>query len=380
MLIQREMAQELVLLSSRLIGEKVLITDTDGIIIGCSDEERIGELHEASLDVLQTRQSSSHDQDTASELQGTFAGITLPLEYDGKLIGTVGITGDPRHVGRYGELIRAFSEMLMRTRENQRLRADRDRESLSLLREILDLDGTAEQEERIILRAEAMGCSLPGHRAAVLVQLDEPSEDMELLREAFYQIFDPATEIAGPLSPHRILTLSICRSEPADIKALRDRCRALYENLRALKMNCVIGIGAPADDLPQLKRSCEDAMQTVRIALKTDPRPAVLSSEEAALERMIASIPSVRYSKNAVSAMEILQRQKDSEEIMQMIVVWCQHAFNVSDTARALFIHKNTLIYRLERVERLTGFDLRSFRDALTLYLMIMSRRYAREG
>ena len=41
-----------------------------------------------------------------------------------------------------------------------------------------------------------------------------------------------------------------------------------------------------------------------------------------------------------------------------------------------MFIHKNTLIYRIERVERLTGFKLRSFRDAMLLYMLVCIQQY----
>ena len=125
MSVLEEFSRELVVLSTRLIGEKVLFTDTDGIIIGCSDEKRIGDMHEASLDVLRTRQTGSHDIQAASGLKGTFEGITLPLEYGDRLVGTVGITGDPQRVAQYGQMIKAFAEMMLRYRAGQIQRTQR---------------------------------------------------------------------------------------------------------------------------------------------------------------------------------------------------------------------------------------------------------------
>ncbi|MBO4837077.1 MAG: helix-turn-helix domain-containing protein, partial [Clostridia bacterium] len=56
-----------------------------------------------------------------------------------------------------------------------------------------------------------------------------------------------------------------------------------------------------------------------------------------------------------------------------------ENSFSISDTARAMFIHKNTLIYRIERVERLTGFRLRSFRDAMLLYMAVCIQQYGEQ-
>ena len=74
--------------------------------------------------------------------------------------------------------------------------------------------------------------------------------------------------------------------------------------------------------------------------------------------------------------MKIIDSQKDADEIKQMIIIWCQQGFSVSNAARALFVHKNTLLYRMDRLKRQTGYDLRVFRDALTLYLMIGMQQF----
>ncbi len=373
-------SQELVELSGRLIGEKVLITDTAGIIIGCTDTERLGELHEASLDVMQTGLSNSHDNNAASSLRGTFAGITLPLEYENRVVGSVGITGDPERVVQYGQMIRAFIEMILRFRAGQRQLVVRDRESLNLIREILYFNGAEDQETRISGQANAIGYDLAAPYAALVVQTEEKPEDPDILQNTVVQVFDPVTNIVGAFSPGQVIVLadhSAGGHDPADISRLLDQCRKLHENLeKVLNTPCVIGIGGAASGIPDLQEACRDALFTAHTAMRMSPRPAVLSAEEVALERIISKIPDKTYSHAASRAMEIIRDQKDAEEIKQMIITWCQQGFSVSDTARALFIHKNTLLYRMERLQRLTGYDLRVFRDALTLYLMIGMQQF----
>lgn len=373
-------SQELVELSGRLIGEKVLITDTAGIIIGCTDTERLGELHEASLDVMQTGLSNSHDNNAASSLRGTFAGITLPLEYENRVVGSVGITGDPERVVQYGQMIRAFIEMILRFRAGQRQLVVRDRESLNLIREILYFNGAEDQETRISGQANAIGYDLAAPYAALVVQTEEKPEDPDILQNTVVQVFDPVTNIVGAFSPGQVIVLADHAAgghDPADISRLLDQCRKLHENLeKVLNTPCVIGIGGAASGIPDLQEACRDALFTAHTAMRMNPRPAVLSAEEVALERIISKIPDKTYSHAASRAMEIIRDQKDAEEIKQMIITWCQQGFSVSDTARALFIHKNTLLYRMERLQRLTGYDLRVFRDALTLYLMIGMQQF----
>ncbi len=57
--------------------------------------------------------------------------------------------------------------------------------------------------------------------------------------------------------------------------------------------------------------------------------------------------------------------------------VFCfENNLNVSETARKLFVHRNTLVYRLEKIKKLTGLDLREFDDAITFKVALMVKKY----
>ena len=53
-----------------------------------------------------------------------------------------------------------------------------------------------------------------------------------------------------------------------------------------------------------------------------------------------------------------------------------ENNLNVSETSRKLFVHRNTLVYRLERIRKLTGLDLRQFEDAVTFKVALMVKKY----
>ena len=382
MSVLEEFSQELVILSTRLIGEKVLFTDTEGIIIGCSDEDRVGELHEASLDVLRTRQSGAHDTRAASGLKGTFEGITLPLEYGDSLVGTVGITGDPQRVSQYGQMIKAFAEMMLRYRAGQFQRTQKERECQDLVRQVMHFNGSDEKLEQIRAQAESMGYDLSLPRAAVLIRA-EPGAETEndgkdnTAEEMIRQYFDRHQYICAVPEPRKILALPTV-PEDRGMAGLLEDCRALYRQLEAVGFRGVICLGSMARGIRELRESCEDARMTSGIALHMKPRPQVITAEETLMERMIISIPSGRC-QGIRTALNVLNDQRDAAELRHLIRCWCENSFSISDTARAMFIHKNTLIYRIERVERLTGFRLRSFRDAMLLYMAVCIQQYGEQ-
>ena len=53
-----------------------------------------------------------------------------------------------------------------------------------------------------------------------------------------------------------------------------------------------------------------------------------------------------------------------------------ENNLNVSETSRQLFIHRNTLVYRIEKLQKTTGLDLRSFDDAVTFKIALMVESY----
>ena len=64
------------------------------------------------------------------------------------------------------------------------------------------------------------------------------------------------------------------------------------------------------------------------------------------------------------------------EEMMATMEKFMECSLNVSETSRQLFIHRNTLVYRLDRMQKLTGLDLRNFDDAITFKLAMMVSKY----
>ena len=64
------------------------------------------------------------------------------------------------------------------------------------------------------------------------------------------------------------------------------------------------------------------------------------------------------------------------EELLMTIETFFENSLNISSTSRALYAHRNTLVYRLDKIKKLTGLDIRVFEDALTLRLALMVSSY----
>ena len=68
--------------------------------------------------------------------------------------------------------------------------------------------------------------------------------------------------------------------------------------------------------------------------------------------------------------------RRKSEETLTTINKFFENNLNVSETSRQLYVHRNTLVYRLEKLEKSTGLDIRKFDDALTFKIAMMVVSY----
>ena len=69
----------------------------------------------------------------------------------------------------------------------------------------------------------------------------------------------------------------------------------------------------------------------------------------------------------------------DDEEAMSTINKFFENNLNISETARQLYVHRNTLVYRLERIEKAIGLDIRTFDDAMTFRFAVMGIAHLRD-
>ena len=70
----------------------------------------------------------------------------------------------------------------------------------------------------------------------------------------------------------------------------------------------------------------------------------------------------------------------DDEEAMSTINKFLENSLNISETARQLYVHRNTLVYRLERIQKAIGLDIRNFDDAMTFRIAVMVLAHMRDN
>jgi carbohydrate diacid regulator len=112
--LDHDLAQDIVDRAMAILPCNVNVMDSQGLILGSGEPERINTRHEGAQLVLANGRVVEIDAPTAKHLKGVQPGINLPLMLDQRLIGVLGITGEPEQLRTYAELVRMTAEMLVR--------------------------------------------------------------------------------------------------------------------------------------------------------------------------------------------------------------------------------------------------------------------------
>ena len=165
--------------------------------------------------------------------------------------------------------------------------------------------------------------------------------------------------------------------EGAEGKDLYKIARQIEDTLtEELNLKVVIGIGTVVGHIRDLARAYKEAQVAIDVGKVFDTEKSIINYENLGIGRLIYQLPTTLcemflqevFKKNPIDALD--------QETLFTINKFFENNLNVSETARKLFVHRNTLVYRLEKIKKLTGLDLREFDDAITFKVALMVKKY----
>ncbi len=165
--------------------------------------------------------------------------------------------------------------------------------------------------------------------------------------------------------------------EGAESKDLYKVALGIQEALsKELGIKTVIGVGTIVSHVRDLARAYKEAQVAIDVGKVFDTEKSIINYENLGIGRLIYQLPTTLcemflqevFKKNPIDSLD--------QETLYTINKFFENNLNVSETARKLFVHRNTLVYRLEKIKKLTGLDLREFDDAITFKVALMVKKY----
>ncbi len=379
-LLDRKLCEKLVQSASLTIGHNVLITGADGYVIASNDTSRVDSLHEASLEVIRSAHKIYHDASAACKLAGTKPGITIPIIIDSIVIGTIGITGTPHEISQYALLIQQLAQIFLDFEKRQRSTTRIDYQKKNLLREIITYDSRTCDESSIYESAYEFGTDLKAVRIAIkLEEKGDPHADpsdgthQKQILECLTRNFTHPQDFICPQNHIDCVVFAFKDSNMSEqqyLETLQQKCLCVSKECADAGIHVYIGIGSFSQSLQALRLSYEDAcfaIKSLRAGIRSTP---CLYSGDVIFEKLADKLPEEIYNEVFSQLFGQIKGLKKNQEVFQTIEHWFQQRFNFAQTARALHIHKSTLVYRFHRIYETCGLDMYDLDKVLAIYLL----------
>ncbi|OPX45488.1 carbohydrate diacid regulator [Ruminiclostridium hungatei] len=162
-----------------------------------------------------------------------------------------------------------------------------------------------------------------------------------------------------------------------DYKEVYKIARIIVDTLNAeLMVKASIGIGTIIANLKDITKSYKEAQMSMIIGNIFGGDNNIYDYNNLGIGRLVYHIPTSLCQLFLDEVFKDNSADSLDNETMLTIQKFFENNLNVSETARQLYIHRNTLVYRLEKIKRLTGLELTSFDDAVIFKLAILVKKY----
>lgn len=388
-------AQDIVARTMRIIPFNVNVMDAHGVILASGDPARVGELHDGALLALAKRATVEVDAASSRLMHGAKPGINLPLVVGGRLCGAVGLSGEPDAVRQFGELVRLTAEMIL---EQASLAGELQRDSRYREAFVLNLirpdAGTRPDLEAWGRR---LGVDFRRTQVVFLLELANPGlpDDEALARLQRLQLALLARRpalLSATAGPHELVILDVFEPDARELersKALARRhdmldaqVAELAAELAAESAPALAGeTAAPAPTLTMglastgigaAAVSYQSAQAAARIGHRRHPGQRRHSYYGLALPVLLSGLDAGWQASELRRPLARLGRDRSGAGLLHTLQAWFACDESSAATAAALDIHRNTLDYRLRRIETLTGLDLARSEDRLLLYVSML--------
>ncbi|MBQ1362525.1 MAG: helix-turn-helix domain-containing protein [Oscillospiraceae bacterium] len=351
--VHKRVAEEIVQAVKDVCGHDINFIDPSGRIFASTNPERVGQYHEAGRQAAKTGETMEVRR--AEDYFGAQPGVNIPLSHDGEPVAVIGITGEPEEVRKYAVLAQKVTALILREHELERQRSTERAQMDHVVRalalgEHLNYDYYRDFMER-------HGADLDGMRTAVILRTHSGDENLTRVK----------SEITRIIRRQEITLYTFCYPHEFILLPEPEQVGPLLEALAAVEQAFPGAVRTAVGSRERLSRQSR-SYEAARIALRAmAPGQCVAKFEDLDLEILLGSISAEARERFRERTGTAALTEKDQSLLRSYFAA----DRSLKQTCETLYLHKNTLQYQLNRIHRETGYNPRTFADAVVLYLAL---------
>ncbi len=336
-------------------GCTIGVIDTEGVIIACSELVRIGEVLE---------------------------GVKEELLYTGEAFSAAGYLFRP--VGAYGkseyyvfvegegQFANYTSNLLCISLGQIKALYDEKYDKSSFIKNII-LDNILPSD--IYVKSKELHVPAEQERVALLIKFHGKGDIVPI--DVIQNMFpDRNRDFVISVGENDVVLIHEIHT-PQEKAQVSKLAKSIVDTVQSeFYLKVIVGLGTVVTGLKDLARSYKEAQVAIEVGKVFDTEKSVVNYESLGIGRLIYQLPTTLcdmflnevFKKGALETLD--------QETLLTIQCFFENNLNVSETSRKLFVHRNTLVYRLEKIRKITGLDLREFEHAITFKVALMVKKY----
>ncbi|KRE39696.1 CdaR family transcriptional regulator [Paenibacillus sp. Soil522] len=355
-MLTREIAEAIVKETMNRLNRNINIMNDSGMIIASGDPSRINQVHEGALEVFRTGKPLIITSENTVQWEGTLTGINLPIEFQNKIIGVIGITGEPKEVEEFGGLVKMTTELMIKQSFLALQMEWKQRTKEMIIEELIKAEPNFEAIDQWL---NLLHIQLSPPYSVCIIEIRERTVQNQVLIKKIEDIISEGQYLVGFLNVNRLFILMSGLPE----KKTTNKLLYMKETLERMGIQFKIGYAAQVHELNKISIAFKES--DLALFIGDDERLMIpyADIETKALVYQLDEALKQRY----------LQRifPNVSHKDIQTLQAFFESDLNITETAKALYIHRNTLLYRLKRIKEEIGYDPQRFKEAVPLQLAV---------
>lgn len=227
----------------------------------------------------------------------------------------------------------------------------------------------------IFNQAKKMNVEIETRRAVFVIEPKKETDNLAL--ETIKGLYATSTKdyVTSVDENHIIYIKNLEKTE--DYKDLNHVAKTIVDMLNTeVMINVRVAYGTIVENIKDVSKSYKEASMALDVGRIFYAEKKVLAYNELGIGRLIHQLPSSLcemflqevFTDNAYAQLD--------KETLSTVNAFFENSLNISETARKMYVHRNTLVYRLEKIQKITGLDVRVFDDALTFKIALMVAKH----
>ncbi|MEZ9761010.1 sugar diacid recognition domain-containing protein [Vibrio breoganii] len=370
-------ARQIVERTMKIIPYSINVMDDNGRIIGSSDATRLHQKHEGAVLAITESRVVNIDEATAEHLKGVKPGINLPIFFQDHVIGAIGISGTLQQVHHFGELVKMTAELIV---EQAALMSQvewnkRHREELVLQL----IRGSTLNDMQLQAIAQRLDLDLEQPRIAAVVKvlpIGNKAPSLENLQQLVHLLEYPERDnLVGILSVSQnevvVLKPITLTASGWSKEAETKRVNLLLKRIKKeAKFQIKIALGDYFPGLAGLARSYDTAELTMHSV--SNRSGEVFFYQDHRLPAIMSSLLEDPWIREQLEQSYLqLQKHDGKGLLIKTLKTYLKQNCDSALTCNELHIHRNTLRYRIEKINQITSLNINNIDDLFQLYIAI---------